>query len=113
MSLNNQIEQIITNPLYDGVIISKEKLDLSWDYLSYQNFSHYKCVEDFIKNKSDKNSIIIINADNCTQIDFVKSNWLFNKIRGKSKVILYNASSKTLDNSDFYEYIKWMRLIKF
>ena len=112
MSLNNHIEQIITNPLYDGGIISKEKLDLSWNYLSYQNFSHYKCVEDFIKNKSDKNSIVIINADNCTQIDSVKSNWLFNKIRGKSKVLFYNVSSKTLDNSDFYEHIKWMRLIK-
>lgn len=112
MSLNNHIEQIITNPLYDGGIISKEKLHLSWAYLSHQNFSHYKSMEDFIKNKSDENSIIIINADNCTQIDPLKSDWFFNKIRGKSKLILYNDSSKTLDNSDFYEHIKWMRLIK-
>lgn len=112
MSLNNHIEQILTNPFYDGGIISKEKLHLSWEYLSHQNFSHYKCMEDFIKNKSDENSIIIINADNCTQINPVKSNWLFNKIRGKSKLIFYNDAAKTLDNSDFYEHIKWMRLIK-
>jgi hypothetical protein len=88
MTKINHIAHSISNPMYDGIILSKEELLLSWDYLNHQNFSHYKSMEEFIKNKSDENSIVIVNVDNCTQINPAKSDWLFNKIRGKRKLML-------------------------
>ncbi|MFN4233878.1 MAG: hypothetical protein ACK4IK_03630 [Bacteroidia bacterium] len=106
-----QIENVLFNPLYDGAITSKENLMMTLEYLSQYNYTHFKSIEDFIISQNFDTSLVIINTDKCLMINSEISELIFHKCRGKIKLIFYNIHDKTIEKSEFFEHLKWMRLL--
>lgn len=112
---NIVIDFISSKSNLDGLIINS-KNDL--DYLKIRidlakkTWKDFSNIDSFMNDVLEENDFCFVNMDNQNEISEDLGSQLFLFIRKNVKVIFYNEKTETLQNSNLFKYLNWMRLIK-
>jgi hypothetical protein len=116
--LNDYTLEDFVNPYkvnIEGIIV-KEKNDR--DYirikidLSKQLSKDYPTISLFLSNSIPNGTFCFLNCDDSITISEEKSLLLFQKCRGKLKIIFYNKTQDTISQESFFTILNWMRIIE-